>query len=115
MPPRRLSIGIPSSASLARPYPTNHIAYATNAEARRTLEAQRRRYFTNKQWTEEYDKYNKMETERNFRNTENDLNRRGLCRRFTNAVDGTIKYICGIQRKRTRKLKHKRNLTRRVR
>ena len=56
-----------------------------------------------------------METERNFRNTENTLNRRGLCRRFTNAVDGTIKYICGYGRKRTRKLKHKRNLTRRVR
>ena len=115
MPPRRLSIGIPSPASLARPYPTNHIAYATNAEARRTLEAQRRRYFTNKNWTNEYNKYNRLETERNFRNTENTLNRRGLCRRFTNAVDGTIKYICGYGRKRTRKLKHKRNLTRRVR
>jgi len=115
MPPRRLSISTPSATSLERPYLTNHTAYATNAEARRTLEAQRRRYFTNAEWTKEYNKYNRMETERNFRNTENALNRRGLCRRFTNAVDGTIKYICGIQRKRTRKLTYKRNLTRRVR
>jgi hypothetical protein len=115
MPPRRLSISTPSAASLERPYLTNHTAYATNAEARRTLEAQRKRYFTNKQWTNEYNKYNRMETEQNLRNRKNALNRRGLCRRFTNAVDGTIKYICGIQRKRTRKLTHKRNLTRRVR
>jgi hypothetical protein len=117
MPPqRRLSIRTPNPQGTSSQQYSDPFADATNQQALNTLRAQYARYKKNKNWTSENDKYNRRNEERFFQRKTRELeNRRPMCQKFTNAITGAVKSVCGIQRHRTHKARTQRKKTRRVR
>ena len=124
MPPNQrgsLRIQTPVQNPVQRPYYTQHRnnnENLTNEDALRIARAQLKRYENNPDWNTsnnrneaiEFLKYQRIPLL--LRRIEH---RKRTCQKVTNAITGTVRSVCGIQRHRTRKNRRSRKMTRSVR
>ena len=121
MPPiQRGSLRIQKPVETAHftPRPNNPNDNHTNEDALRIATAQLRRYENDPEWNTsenrneaiDFLKYQRIPLL--LRRIEA---RKSTCKKVTNAVTGTVRSVCGIQRHRTRKNRRFRKMTRRVR
>ena len=123
MPPQRGSLRIqtPVQNPVQRPYYTqqqNNNENLTNEDALRIARAQLKRYENDPEWNTsdnrndaiDFLKYQRIPLL--LRRIEA---RKRTCQKVTNAITGTVRSVCGIQRHRTRKNRRSRKMTRRVR
>jgi hypothetical protein len=90
----------------------------SNEDALRISKAQLKRYENDPEWNTSN---NRNEAIKYLRNTKipelikQIESRKRTCQKVTNAITGTVRSVCGIQRHRTRKNRRSRKMTRRVR
>ena len=116
----KLSIKTPIETPVyfAKQYHNTSNKNNTNENALRIAKAQLKRYENDPEWNTsnnrneviEFLRYTKIPVL--LRRIEN---RKRTCQRVTNAITGTVRSVCGIQRHRTRKNRRPRKMTRRVR
>ena len=121
MPPiQRGSLRIQKPVETARftPRPNNPNDNHTNEDALRIATAQLKRYENDPEWNTSNNRNEAIEFLRNTKIPQlikQIEQRKRTCQRVTNAITGTVRSVCGIQRHRTRKNRRSRKLTRRVR
>ena len=123
MPPQRGSLRIqtPVQNPVQRPYYTqqqNNNENLTNEDALRIARAQLKRYENDPEWNtsdNRNDAIDFLKYQRIPQLIKQIEQRKRTCQRVTNAITGTVRSVCGIQRHRTRKNRRSRKMTRRIR
>ena len=99
-------------------YHNNSNKNETYENALRIAKAQLKRYENDPEWNTSNNRNEAIEFLRNTKIPQlikQIEQRKRTCQRVTNAITGTVRSVCGIQRHRTRKNRRSRKLTRRVR
>lgn len=118
--PSNLRIKTPTESQVyfAHRYHNNSNKNETYENALRIAKAQLKRYENDPEWNTSNNRNEAIEFLRNTKIPKlikQIEQRKRTCQRVTNAITGTVRSVCGIQRHRTRKNRQSRKLTRRVR
>ena len=107
-----------SPVYFAHRYHNNSNKNETYENALRIAKAQLKRYENDPEWNTSNNRNEAIEFLRNTKIPQlikQIEQRKRTCQRVTNAITGTVRSVCGIQRHRTRKARTQRKKTRRVR
>jgi hypothetical protein len=118
--PSNLRIKTPTEAPVyfAKRYHNNSNKNETYENALRIAKAQLKRYENDPEWNTSNNRNEAIEFLRNTKIPQlikQIEQRKRTCQKVTNAITGTVRSVCGIQRHRTRKNRRSRKMTRRVR
>ena len=118
--PSNLRIKTPTESPVyfAHRYHNNSNKNETYENALRIAKAQLKRYENDPEWNTSNNRNEAIEFLRNTKIPQlikQIEQRKRTCQRVTNAITGTVRSVCGIQRHRTRKARTQRKKTRRVR
>ena len=118
--PSDLRIKTPTESPVyfAHRYHNNSNKNETYENALRIAKAQLKRYENDPEWNTSNNRNEAIEFLRNTKIPQlikQIEQRKRTCQRVTNAITGTVRSVCGIQRHRTRKARTQRKKTRRVR
>ena len=118
--PSDLRIKTPTESQVyfAHRYHNNSNKNFTYENALRIAKAQLKRYENDPEWNTSNNRNEAIEFLRNTKIPQlikQIEQRKRTCQRVTNAITGTVRSVCGIQRHRTRKARTQRKKTRRVR